>query len=145
MSPAPALVVARGLRVDPREIQIRFIHASGPGGQNVNKVATAAQLRFNVETSSALSPGIKQRLREIAGNRISKDGELVITARRHRSQARNKEDAIERLRSLLQRASRKRRARVPTSPSRAARRKRLENKSQRGRLKAQRKRPGPND
>lgn len=145
MSRAPALVITRGFRIDPREIQIRYIHASGPGGQNVNKVATAAQLRFNVENSAALSSRMKQRLREIAGNRISKDGDLVITARRHRSQARNKQDAIERLGALLQRARRKQRVRVPTGPTRAARKKRLENKSRRGRLKAQRKRPGPHD
>lgn len=145
MGRPPALFVTRGLRIDPREIELRFIHASGPGGQNVNKVATAAQLKFNVDSSASLTPEVRTRLREIAGNRISKNGELTITARRHRSQARNREDALKRLRGLLLRASRKRPTRIATTPTRAAKRKRLENKIRRGQLKARRRRPGLGD
>lgn len=145
MSRREGLSIGRGLQLDPREIRIRFIHASGPGGQNVNKVASAAQLRFNVDDSKCLPPDIRARLRSIAGNRISREGDLVITARNHRSQARNRIDAIERLRALIQRASRPRTRRIATKPTRAARKKRLEGKQRRGRLKAQRKRPSRDD
>lgn len=145
MAETGPLIINRTLSLAPREIQIRFIHASGPGGQNVNKVATAAQLRFTVRDSQSLPNEVKERLYGIAGNKISRDGELVITARRYRSQARNRDDAIKRLLTLLARASRKPVPRVATKPSRAARKRRLDQKTRRGRIKAGRRKPGESD
>ena len=127
--------------LDASDVEICFIHASGPGGQNVNKVASAAQLRYAVGQSRSLPDEIKERLYRIAGNRINRDGELIITARRFRSQARNREDAIKRLLALLARASRAPSPRVPTRPSKAARKRRTDNKTRRGKVKAARRRP----
>lgn len=145
MSPKPAISFGRTLRIGADEIRISYIRASGPGGQNVNKVASAAQLRFAVDDSPTLTTEIKNRLKTIAGRRINRDGVLIITARRHRSQAQNRQDALDRLRSLLERATRQRAKRVPTKPSRAAKQRRLEAKNRRGRLKNARKKPGLND
>lgn len=145
MGRLPALVISRSLRLPPEEIQINFIHASGPGGQHVNKVATAAQLRFAVDASTSLPQQVKERLHQIAGRRINQNGELVITARRHRSQLQNRDDALGRLRALLQRAARRRPTRIPTRPPAASERRRLDAKNRRGRLKASRRKPGADD
>lgn len=130
--------------LDSGDVEVCFIHASGPGGQNVNKVASAAQLRYAVRDSRSLPEEIKERLYRIAGNRINRDGELIITARRFRSQARNREDAMKRLLALLARASRAPTPRIPTRPSRAARKRRADNKTRRGQVKARRRRPEQN-
>lgn len=145
MGRLPALVISRKLRLSPEEIHISFIHASGPGGQHVNKVATAAQLRFAVDASPSLPPEVKQRLRQIAGRRINKSGELVITARSHRSQLQNRDDALGRLQTLIQRAARPPPARIPTRTPASSKRRRLDAKTRRGKLKANRRRPGPDD
>lgn len=145
MSSDPAVSFGGSRHIGAEEISISYIHASGPGGQNVNKVASAAQLRFAVNASPSLTAEMKERLKAIAGRRINRKGELVITARRYRSQAQNRQDALDRLKALLDRAARRRAKRVPTKPSRAAKRRRLDAKSRRGKLKSARKKPGLND
>ena len=119
------------------EIQFTAIRAQGPGGQHVNKVSSAVQLIFDIRASS-LPDGYKDRLLRLKDQRLSKDGCLLIRAERFRSQERNKEDALERLRQLILETSRTRRPRKPTRPTRASKLRRLEGKSKRGKLKASR-------
>lgn len=118
--------------LDESEIETRFIHASGPGGQNVNKVATAVQIRFDVWRSHSVPEAVKARLVVAAGQRISKSGVITITAQRTRSQARNRDDAIARLAELIRSAARPPKVRRPTRPTRASRERRLTDKRQRG-------------
>lgn len=141
MGQDPALTVSKTLSLAPEEIRISYIHASGPGGQNVNKVASAAQLRFSVDDSPSLPDELKDRLRKIAGRRINRNGELIITARRFRSQARNRDDALRRLVTLVRRAARPPKKRVATRPSKASKQRRLDAKTRRGRLKSSRRKP----
>ena len=108
-----------------------FVRASGPGGQNVNKVATAAQLRFDLAGTQSLDPAVKQRLRSLAGRRVTEDGALLIMARNHRTQEGNRREALERLADLIRRAWVAPKARKPTRPTRAARQRRLDTKTQR--------------
>jgi ribosome-associated protein len=129
------------LALDENELQISFVQASGPGGQNVNKVATAAQLRFDAARSPSLPPEVRERLIELAGKMATQDGWLVIHARRYRTQERNRQDAVDRLVQLIERAARPPKPRRPTKPSRAARRRRLENKRKRSEVKRLRKPP----
>jgi ribosome-associated protein len=117
------------------ELEERFIRASGPGGQNVNKVATAVQLRFDPAMSPALSDDVRQRLRSLAGTKMTADGILVIDARRHRTQAQNREDARQRLVLLLQKALDPPKRRRKTRPPRAAAERRIESKRQRAQTK----------
>ncbi|GBQ53336.1 alternative ribosome rescue aminoacyl-tRNA hydrolase ArfB [Komagataeibacter sucrofermentans] len=117
------------------ELHVTYILASGPGGQNVNKVATAAQLRFDARNSPSLSARIKSRLITVAGSRMTADGVIVLTARRFRSQIRNREDAVARLHEMIGEASHVQAYRVPTRPSRTQRRKRVDNKKHRSRIK----------
>ena len=121
------------------ELHFAFIHSSGPGGQNVNKVATAVQLRFDVAHSPSLPEAVRVRLVQIAGNRVSKDGMLVITANRYRTQEANKEDALKRLVMLLREAAQPPRKRRATRPSRGAVERRL-NKKRRQALKKRERR-----
>ena len=120
------------------ELQMTAIRAQGPGGQNVNKVSSAIQLRFDVNASSSLPEETKTRLLQLADRRISKDGIVTIKAQRFRSQDKNKDAAIERLRDLILRATVKQKARRPTKPSKRVKEKRLEDKSRRARLKQSR-------
>lgn len=108
-----------------------FVRASGPGGQNVNKVATAAQLRFDLIGTESLAPEVKQRLRSLAGRRVTADGALIIVARNHRTQEGNRREALERLAELVRRAWAAPKTRKATRPTRAARERRLEGKTQR--------------
>jgi ribosome-associated protein len=126
------------LALDENEISESFIRASGPGGQNVNKVASAVQLRFDVRRSRSLPEPVRTRLERLGGHRVSQDGVLVITARRFRSQERNREDALARLVALVRRAAAPPRPRRATRPSAAAREQRLAAKARRARLKQQR-------
>jgi ribosome-associated protein len=123
------------------ELQWRFVRASGPGGQNVNKVSTAVQLRFDAAHSRSLPEDIRIRLMRLAGRRMTSEGVLLIDARRFRTQARNREDALERLAALLHKAAAKPALRKPTNPSAAARRRRVTDKIQRGEVKRLRKAP----
>ena len=125
--------------ISEREIAWRFVQSSGPGGQNVNKVASAAQLRFDVARSASLSEPVRARLIALAGRRVSGDGVLVITAQRFRSQERNRADALERLQALVAQASERPEYRVPTRVPYGQKRQRLEGKTKRATVKANRK------
>jgi ribosome-associated protein len=126
------------LALDESEISESFIRASGPGGQNVNKVASAVQLRFDVRRSVSLPEPVRARLERLGGQRLSQDGVLVITAQRYRSQERNRDDARERLIALIRRAATPPAPRRATRPSAASRERRLAAKARRSRLKQQR-------
>ena len=123
------------ISIDERELEERFIRASGPGGQNVNKLATAVQLRFDVRHSPSLPAQVRTRLERLAGRRLTRDGVLVINAQRHRTQERNRQDALERLIALIERAAVAPVPRRPTKPTAGARERRLQSKKHRGSIK----------
>jgi ribosome-associated protein len=123
------------ISIDEREIEESFVRASGPGGQNVNKLATAVQLRFDVRGSPSLSAETRARLERLAGTRLTRDGVLVIIAQRHRTQARNRADARERLVDLIRRAAAVPIKRRATRPTKASRERRIEGKKRRAGIK----------
>ncbi|HEY3730617.1 MAG TPA: alternative ribosome rescue aminoacyl-tRNA hydrolase ArfB [Steroidobacteraceae bacterium] len=126
--------------IPPQDLQFQFVRASGPGGQNVNKVATAAQLRFDLAGTGALAPQVKQRLRVLAGARLAADGTLLIVARNQRTQEGNRREALARLEQLLARASVEPKRRLATRPTSGSRQRRLEHKHQRQKIKRLRRR-----
>jgi len=133
--------VTETIALDPRDISEQFIHASGPGGQNVNKVATAVQLRFVLHGASELPDDVRSRLARLAGRRLSREGVLVILARRHRTRERNRDEALAALVDLVRRAAVAPVRRVKTRLPKAQRERRLEAKAHRGSLKRQRRTP----
>jgi ribosome-associated protein len=123
------------ISIDDHELQERFIRASGPGGQNVNKLSTAVQLRFDVRHSSSLQDDARARLERLAGKRLTNDGVLVITAQRHRTQERNRQDALNRLIEMIRAAAVPPTPRRATRPTKASKERRLQGKKQRSTIK----------
>jgi ribosome-associated protein len=138
--------ISNSIALEDSEIEESFIRSSGPGGQNVNKVSSAVQLRFDVKASPSLTKEVKVRLTRLAGKKMTKDGVLVLTAQRYRSQDHNRQDALDRLVGLIRLAAIRPTLRKPTTPTRSSRRKRLEVKKLRGTVKKLRRdRPGTED
>jgi ribosome-associated protein len=137
--------ITHSISIRERELEEHFIRASGPGGQNVNKLASAVQLRFDVRRSPSLPDDVRARLERLAGRRLTREGVLVINAQRHRTQERNREDARDRLVDLIQRAAVAPVPRRATKPTAGARERRLESKKRRAAIKGLRQRKPPLD
>lgn len=131
--------VTGSLTIDPAEIHESFVRAAGPGGQHVNKTSTAVQLRFDVRHSPSLPDDVRRRLERLAGHRLTREGVLMLQAQGHRSQKRNREEALERLIELVREAARPPTPRRPTKPTRASKRRRLADKKHHGTLKSLRR------
>lgn len=135
------IIISPSISINESEIKEEFIRSSGPGGQNVNKVSTAVQLRFNITDSPSLPDELKERLIKIAGRRVLANGELVITARRFREQHKNRQDAFDRLSALILRAAEKPVRRIRTRPTANSKEKRIKAKQRRSGIKEMRKNP----
>ena len=133
--------IAAGVAFDPREVEESFVRASGPGGQNVNKVSTAVQVRLDLRRPGTLPAALRERAETLGGRRVTADGVLVITAQRHRSQDRNRQDALDRIVALLREAAVRPVIRRDTKPTKAARRRRTDSKVLRGAVKRLRATP----
>ncbi len=120
--------INKNISIKESELTFKFIRSSGPGGQNVNKVATAVQLRFDITSSKSLTEDVKTRLKSIAGRKVTKDGVLIIEANRYRTQEKNRQDAIARFIALIDKSSVRRKRRIKTNPSAASNQKRIERK-----------------
>ena len=129
------ITVTGSIQIDERDIQFEFIRASGPGGQNVNKVASSVQLRYDVMNSSSLGPEVKQRLLKLAKNRITGNGILIIEAKRYRTQDQNRQDAINRLITLILKSAEKPKNRIKTRPTITSSMVRVDEKKRRGEVK----------
>jgi len=132
---ATMIAITDRIAIDPDEIEVTFVRAAGPGGQNVNKVSSAVQLRFDIRHSPSLPDYVRAKAERLAGSRLTKDGVIVIQAMRHRTQELNRADATERLVELLREASVRQAFRVKTKPSKAAKRRRVDTKTKRGAVK----------
>lgn len=139
------IVITDTLSIEDDEIELSYIRSSGPGGQNVNKVSSAAQLRFDVKGSKSLPFKVRIRLEKLAGRRLTKEGVIVLTASRHRTQEANRKEAIERLVELIKKATIVPKRRIVTKPSRAQKRRRLERKTKRSIVKKMRSKPDQRD
>ncbi len=137
----PRITITPSVAIDEFELAFAFLRASGPGGQNVNKVETAVQLRFDVRHSPSLPEDVKKRLEKLAGSRLTRQGVLVLAAQRFRSQERNREDALGRLRHLIAKAAEKPKRRIATRPTLAAKKRRVDTKQRRGETKRLRRGP----
>ena len=142
---AEPIHITRSLSIDPAEIEESFVRASGPGGQNVNKVASAVQLRFNLAANTSLPEPVKRRVAVLAGSRLTKDGVIVITANSHRDQPLNRADALERLVALLRAGVFVPEPRIATRPTLASKKRRLDKKTNRSAVKRMRSRPSDSD
>ncbi|HEX3984161.1 MAG TPA: alternative ribosome rescue aminoacyl-tRNA hydrolase ArfB [Acidisoma sp.] len=137
----PRIAITPTLSIDEEDLAFRFVLASGPGGQNVNKVSTAVELRFDTARLGEMPPGYQQRLATLAGQRMTRDGVIILFAQTYRSQIRNREDAVDRLIRLLAQAAEVRAKRRPTRPTRGSQERRLEGKAARSGIKRMRGKP----
>ncbi len=137
------IFITNDITINDSEIHLDFVHSSGPGGQNVNKVATAVKLRFDVVNSTSLPEEVKKRLVTLGGKRITDGGILIVDARRYRTQERNRQDALDRLISLIRKASHKQKPRIKTKPTKVSKEKRLQGKHCRSAIKQMRQSVDP--